>query len=87
MWNHEAPLCSLVAMAFTCLSANGLELVPGGAYARVWAPFASSVRVRDFNGWNLNANVLSPSGDGWWEGGISGPEAGDEYHLWWSTAA
>ena len=39
-------LCSLVAMALaSVLSANGLELVPGGAYARVWAPFASSVRV------------------------------------------
>ena len=38
-------LCSLVAMALTSvLSANGLELVLV-AYARVWAPFASSVRV------------------------------------------
>ena len=76
-------LCCLVASALTSvLSANGLELVSGGAYARVWAPFASSVRVvGDFNGWNLNANVLSSSANGWWEGGISGPEAGDQYKF------
>ena len=77
------PLCCLIASAInTALSANGLELVPGGGYARIWAPFASSVRVAgDFNGWNINANVLTPSANGWWEGGIAGPEAGDEYKF------
>ena len=25
--------------------------------------------------------MLSSSGNGWWEGGISGPEAGDEYKF------
>ena len=82
-WKHEAIPLLLIASALTSvLSANGLELVSGGAYARVWAPFASSVRVvGDFNGWNINANVLSSSANGWWEGGIAGPEAGDQYKF------
>ena len=82
-WGMNLPLCCFVVSAITtAVSANGLELVPGGGYARIWAPFASSVRVAgDFNGWNINANVLAPSGNGWWEGGIAGPEAGDQYKF------
>ena len=69
-------------MALTSvLSANGLELVPGGVRLSLGTLRQFGPVAGDFNGWNLNATVLSSSGNGWWEGGISGPEAGDEYKF------
>ena len=57
-----------------------LEGQPGGQFA-VWAPNAEAVSViGDFNGWNRDADPLSPSGSsGVWEGFIPGVRKGARY--------
>lgn len=54
-----------------------------GAGFGVWAPAAREVSViGDFNGWNNQANVLSPRGSsGIWEGFIPGLEKGALYKF------
>jgi 1,4-alpha-glucan branching enzyme len=54
-----------------------------GAVFGVWAPSAQRVSViGDFNGWDREANPLSPRGDsGIWEGFVDGVSKGDVYKF------
>src|SRR5450631_1157840 len=60
----------------------GCHLSDQGASFAVWAPNASAVSVMgDWNGWNTDANPLSPRRDesGIWEGTLGGVQHGQAY--------
>jgi 1,4-alpha-glucan branching enzyme len=59
----------------------GVHTVKGGAVFAVWAPAADRVSViGDFNGWDRDANPLSPQGSsGVWAGAVKGAGKGDVY--------
>jgi 1,4-alpha-glucan branching enzyme len=60
----------------------GCRLDGAGAQFAVWAPNAAAVSViGDWNGWNAEANPLSPRSDesGIWEGTVSGVQHGHAY--------
>lgn len=62
----------------------GSTPVAGGTVFRVWAPTASSCRVRgEFNGWGT-ADVLTPVGDDF-IGYVAGAEAGDMYKYYFNN--
>ena len=68
---------------YRCL---GCRLGPGGEGARfgVWAPNAREVSViGDWNGWNPQADPLSPraDGSGIWEGEVAGVRSGHAYKF------
>ena len=51
-----------------------------GAVFRVWAPAAKAVSVTgEFNGWNEEANPMTPVADGVWEAYVSGIRQYDTY--------
>src|SRR5689334_13948021 len=51
-----------------------------GTQFAVWAPNARSVSViGSFNGWNKDANLLSPVGGGVWQGLIPDVRSGAKY--------
>ncbi len=55
----------------------------GGTNFSVWAPNARFVSViGPFNGWNRNANMLSPAGGGIWQGFAPGLNSGAHYKYW-----
>jgi 1,4-alpha-glucan branching enzyme len=58
----------------------GAHIVDGGAEFAVWAPNAKAVSVvGSFNGWQKNANLLTPIGAGIWQGFVERTQAGDRY--------
>lgn len=59
----------------------GAHQVEGGTHFAVWAPNADSVAVTgDWNGWEAEANPLSPRGvSGIWEGFVEGVATGAAY--------
>ncbi len=60
----------------------GGHLQSGGAHFGVWAPNAERVSViGEFNGWNADANPLTPRPDGCgvWEGHVVGVQPGQAY--------
>lgn len=60
----------------------GTILYPGGAAFRVWAPFATSVRVAgSFNAWSTTANPLASEANGLWSTDVAGVRIGDEYQF------
>jgi 1,4-alpha-glucan branching enzyme len=62
----------------------GLNLVPGGATARVWAPRAREVFVcGDFNGWARDdSSRLVRQADGRWTGFVAGAGDGQTYKFY-----
>ncbi|MHC4833072.1 MAG: alpha-amylase family glycosyl hydrolase [Planctomycetota bacterium] len=82
-------LLSMAATASSHAQASdrpGIGAIPfesgsaSGTTFRTWAPFATSVRVAgSFNGWNQNATLLYPEGDGWWSRDVANVGPGVPY--------
>src|SRR4051794_3046623 len=63
---------------------RGMGALPfgGGAGFRLWAPFATRVRVAGtFNSWSTQAHPLEAEGDGYWSSEVSQARVGDEYKF------
>lgn len=84
----------LAAALLVCLAHSALAQVvsqrpgigavpyPGGVTFRVWAPFATALRVAGtFNNWSTTSSPLAPEGNGNWSADITGAADGQQYKF------
>ncbi len=67
----------------------GAQMLPdGGAHFAVWAPSAREVSVvGDFNGWDVTANPMFPTGSGIWKAHVPTVHQGNTYKYVITTGA